>query len=113
MENRFGPSSLDRPLTADDADWDEVSRAAPCPTCGAESGCSRHFEAAFVSCARSPSEWPLTNGTWLHRATLSATTASPAHSEPGRMPPVSQDAARHSLDDHGSVGARTTARTLR
>jgi hypothetical protein len=55
-----------------DADWDGVSEHRPCPVCGAESECSRHVGDAFVSCARRPSDWPLTNGGWLHRLTFSA-----------------------------------------
>ena len=39
--------------------------------CGAESGCHRHVDDAFVSCSRCPSDWPLTNGAWLHRISTS------------------------------------------
>jgi hypothetical protein len=53
--------------TATDTDWDDVSQHRPCSVCGAESDCRRHVDDAFVSCARRRSEWPLTNGAWLHR----------------------------------------------
>jgi hypothetical protein len=50
-----------------DVEWDNVTERDPCPICGSDSGCHRHAEFAFVSCSRRPSEWPLTNGGWLHR----------------------------------------------
>jgi hypothetical protein len=74
MPNRAPLSSrleLARHRTSSDVEWDDVSEYNPCPVCGAESHCSRHVEDAFVSCARRPSEWPLTNGGWLHRVALS------------------------------------------
>ena len=58
---------LARHSTAIDHDWDHVSEREPCPICGSDSGCHRHAADAFVSCARRPSDWPLTNGGWLHR----------------------------------------------
>jgi hypothetical protein len=54
-----------------DGDWNDVTEYHPCPVCGAESDCSRYVDDAFVSCARRPSDWPLTNGGWLHRLTSS------------------------------------------
>jgi hypothetical protein len=54
--------------TALDDDWDDVNEAHPCPICGGESACSRRVGEAFVSCTHRPSDWPLTNGAWLHRA---------------------------------------------
>jgi hypothetical protein len=62
---------LARHRTPTEGDWDDVSERNPCPVCGAESDCSRHVDDSFVSCARRPSEWPLTNGGWLHRLPLS------------------------------------------
>jgi len=62
---------LARHRSAIDGDWDGVSERHPCPVCGAESACSRHVDDGFVSCSRRPSEWPLTNGGWLHRVTFS------------------------------------------
>ena len=50
-----------------EVEWDHVTRRHPCPVCGSESGCHRHTLAEFVCCSRQPSEWPLTNGGWLHR----------------------------------------------
>ena len=50
-----------------DADWRVVSEEAPCPICGSTQGpCSGNDEESFVSCARNPSDWLLTNGAWLH-----------------------------------------------
>ena len=73
MPNRFPSSRLElaRHRTPIDGEWDDVSEYHPCPVCGADSRCSRHVDDAFVSCARRSSEWPLTNGGWLHRVTLS------------------------------------------
>jgi hypothetical protein len=74
MPNRANLSSrleLARHHTPIDPEWDDVSECQPCPVCRAESNCSRHVDDAFVSCARCPSEWPLTNGGWLHRVMLS------------------------------------------
>ena len=50
-----------------DSDWRLVSQERPCPVCGAEDACSIHTADAFVCCAREPSDWKLTNGSWLHR----------------------------------------------
>ncbi|MGD0525002.1 MAG: hypothetical protein ABSE49_07655 [Polyangiaceae bacterium] len=50
-----------------DADWEDVSPRYPCYVCGAGAGCRRQTGNAFVSCAHRQSEWPLTNGAWLHR----------------------------------------------
>lgn len=50
-----------------DFDWANVTDKRPCPVCGGGSRCRRHTVDAFASCARRPSEWPLTNGSWLHR----------------------------------------------
>jgi hypothetical protein len=59
-----------------DADWDDVSPHRPCSVCGAGSSCRRHIDNAFVSCARRQSQWPLTNGAWLHRLTELAAPAA-------------------------------------
>jgi hypothetical protein len=50
-----------------DAEWTAVSERDPCPICGEGGECRRHSDGAFVFCMRLPSEWPLTNGAWLHR----------------------------------------------
>lgn len=50
-----------------DSDWKQVSQEKPCPVCGAADACSVHTVEHFACCARSPSEWKLTNGSWLHR----------------------------------------------
>lgn len=68
------------PPTPLDHDWSNVSVLRPCPVCGSQSGCSVHADGAFASCSREQSEWPLTNGSWLHRVALveSVITRSPA-----------------------------------
>lgn len=50
-----------------DSDWRLVSQERPCPVCGAEDTCGVHTVDKFACCARAPSEWKLTNGSWLHR----------------------------------------------
>lgn len=50
-----------------DEQWRSVSERRRCPVCGASEGCHVHEEDDFASCARAPSDWPLTNGAWLHR----------------------------------------------
>jgi hypothetical protein len=50
-----------------DSDWRLVSQERPCPVCGAEDACSIHTDDAFACCAREPSDWKLTNGSWLHK----------------------------------------------
>jgi hypothetical protein len=72
MNEPFRSSRLDlaRHRAPIDADWDGVSERSPCPICGGDSGCLSHAALAFVCCARRPSEWPLTNGGWLHRVAL-------------------------------------------
>ncbi len=47
-----------------EADW---VGARPCPICGLTDTCLVHAEEPFASCASRPSDWPLTNGEWLHR----------------------------------------------
>lgn len=50
-----------------ESDWTGVSERNPCPICKSTSRCHKHADHAFASCTRQPSEWPLTNGAWLHR----------------------------------------------
>lgn len=54
-------------LVSADAAWRGASAKRPCPICGGSEGCFLHEDHGFVSCGSSPSDWPLTNGTWLHR----------------------------------------------
>ena len=61
-----------------EADWEGVTSDHPCPVCAGSRGCSTHSN-AFVSCERTPSQWPLTTGAWLHRLESSA-EAVPAES---------------------------------
>lgn len=55
------------PSAAIDSDWKLVSHGRPCPVCGAEDTCGVHMVDDFACCARAPSDWKLTNGSWLHR----------------------------------------------
>jgi hypothetical protein len=64
---RSSRSDLAGHREAIDADWERVSESAPCPICGGDSRCRKHAVDAFVCCTRRPSEWPLTDGGWLHR----------------------------------------------
>jgi hypothetical protein len=50
-----------------ESDWRLVSREHPCPVCGASDACSVHTLDEFACCAREPSQWKLTDGSWLHR----------------------------------------------
>lgn len=58
-----------------DSDWRMVSHERPCPVCGADDACSVHTADAFACCSREPSDWKLTNGSWLHRIELSGAVA--------------------------------------
>lgn len=56
-----------RPLYSE-TDWQAVCAKRPCPVCASVEGpCSGHVDEDFASCARCPSDWPMTNGGWLHR----------------------------------------------
>ncbi len=50
-----------------ECEWILVSERHPCPMCNSTEGCSRASDAEFASCVRRPSDWLLTNGSWLHR----------------------------------------------
>ena len=50
-----------------DSEWRNVSERCPCPICGASSVCRTHPDGDFACCVREPSDWPMTNGAWLHR----------------------------------------------
>ncbi len=62
---RLPITDLNRSL--DEADWTTVSTAQPCPACGSFTGCSTGFSNEFACCSRRVSDWPLTDGGWLHR----------------------------------------------
>jgi len=47
-------------------EWSSVSARKPCVICNATAGCHSNSDGAFVSCARTQSDWPLTTGAWLH-----------------------------------------------
>jgi hypothetical protein len=55
----------------DDVDWNGVSANRPCPICGGYTVCRIRADGSFACCAHRTSEWPLTNGLWLHRMTIS------------------------------------------
>jgi hypothetical protein len=75
------------PTAAIDSDWRSVSQERPCPVCGKDDVCSVHTADDFACCAREPSEWKLTNGSWLHRIQASSTVAQVADVL-GRVNPV-------------------------
>lgn len=58
-----------------DSDWRMVSQERPCPVCGADDACSVHTADPFACCAREPSDWKLTNGSWLHRVQVASAVA--------------------------------------
>jgi hypothetical protein len=66
-----------------DTEWRLVNSTRPCPVCGSHDECSTHTEDDFACCAREPSEWKLTNGSWLHkiqaRALAAGAEAFPAY----------------------------------
>jgi hypothetical protein len=49
-----------------EGEWIPVSSKRPCSICGGQDGCRVGFDGQFAGCARSPSEWPLTTGGWVH-----------------------------------------------
>jgi hypothetical protein len=55
-------------------EWRTASPLCPCPICSETSGCQREIDGGFASCARHPSDWPLTNGAWLHKVLSAAPT---------------------------------------
>ncbi|MFZ5895085.1 MAG: hypothetical protein ACOY0T_28755 [Myxococcota bacterium] len=55
-------------------EWRVVSEIRPCPVCGGNTDCKTHALDDFASCTRQPSEWPLTNGAWLHRVNSESVT---------------------------------------
>jgi hypothetical protein len=70
-----------------DSDWRLVSQERPCPVCGAEDTCGVHTVDEFACCARAPSEWKLTNGSWLHRL-QSTQTPTVLADVPARLQPA-------------------------
>lgn len=67
-----------------DSDWRLVSQERPCPVCGGKDSCGIHTVDKFACCARAPSEWKLTNGSWLHRLAQPASVAD----VPGLLQPA-------------------------
>lgn len=59
-------------------EWRVVSEIRPCPVCGGESDCKTRVLEDFASCTRKPSDWPLTNGAWLHRLNAGEASADSA-----------------------------------
>jgi hypothetical protein len=57
-----------RHATPLESDWMTVSGMHPCPVCGGtDLSCRIHTDEPFACCARTPSQWPMTSGEWLHR----------------------------------------------
>ena len=57
-------------------EWRAVTVHQPCRICGAIRGCRFQPNGDLVCCVNNESDWPLTNGSWLHRAeALGAETA--------------------------------------
>lgn len=52
---------------ADAPVWNEASAKAPCPRCGATSGCTVMADGEYVRCLTEISQWPFAGGGWLHR----------------------------------------------
>ncbi len=80
------------PSAAIDSDWKLVSHERPCPVCGAGEACSVHTADDFACCTREPSDWKLTNGSWLHRVQASSAVAQVGVL--GRAEPVNGNAVR-------------------
>jgi hypothetical protein len=51
--------------------WQAVSVRHPCPVCGSARGCQVQDNPGYACCENRPSDWPLTNGAWLHRTDVS------------------------------------------
>jgi hypothetical protein len=51
-------------------EWQDVSKRHTCRICGATRGCRFDSNDSFACCVNRPSEWPLTNGAWLHRTSV-------------------------------------------
>lgn len=69
-----------------DSDWRLVSQERPCPVCGSEDACSIHTHDAFACCAHEPSDWKLTNGSWLHKLQAHAMQAHASVELVDKMP---------------------------
>jgi hypothetical protein len=52
---------------SEEVEWTVVSPSRPCRVCGADHGCRLGYKEEFACCSRQVSDWPLTNGGWLHR----------------------------------------------
>lgn len=50
-----------------ECEWSTVSTRTPCPICAGVDACHRETDGTFARCARSPSDWPIVGGGWLHR----------------------------------------------
>jgi hypothetical protein len=79
MQRRAGVSSVE-------GEWTAVSRRYPCRICGGVDRCRTGFGHQYACCARSPSDWPLTIGGWLHR--LDVSVEIELDSGPGDAGPV-------------------------
>lgn len=50
-----------------ECEWSTVSARRPCSICAGIDACHRETDGAFARCTRSPSDWPIVGGGWLHR----------------------------------------------
>lgn len=54
-------------IVSRECDWSTVSARMPCPICAGVDACHRDADGCFARCSRSPSDWPIVGGGWLHR----------------------------------------------
>jgi hypothetical protein len=87
------------PLSSEPS-WESVNSKCPCPVCGAETGCRLHGKEAFVVCENVPSEWPITNGAWLHREAPDSANAFPRRESSGMYASYDVNRARKALVSH-------------
>jgi hypothetical protein len=63
----LGAGMAKYPRNVDDLAWVEVSVAQPCRICGAVRECLMRASGEFADCHQVTSDWPMTDGGWLHR----------------------------------------------
>ncbi len=80
-----------------ETEWSAVSSRQPCALCGGTEGCRVHVDEDFLCCVRVPSDWPVTNGAWLHRVET--------ESSPHIILPAIQMAARASANPVAKSGS--------
>jgi hypothetical protein len=65
-------------------EWLAVSTRQPCRVCGAVRSCRFQPSSNLVCCVNTESDWPLTNGAWLHRVVPDDVTAQGTASSAGQ-----------------------------